>query len=149
MGGERRGSLDGKRGAKSRVDRKGGRGQDREVDRGRPVAGRVGVSAGWTPPPQGSCFFFFFTWEEGPFTQGEGPLGLDRRGMLEEWVLADSAPCPSSPTQGGSLSQWVGMEFFLAVRRDCLLDWDWGVGGAGWGQAGKAKKPKEQKTEEG
>ena len=75
MGGERRGSLDGKRGAKSRVDRKGGRGQDREVDRGRPVAGRVGVSAGWTPPPQGSCFFFFFYLGGGAFYPVGGATG--------------------------------------------------------------------------
>lgn len=47
--------MDGRRGAKSGVDREGRQGQDREVDRGGQGAGRMGASAGQTPPPQGSC----------------------------------------------------------------------------------------------
>ena len=40
------GALDGKKGAKSRVDREGGQAQDRKMDRGGQGASGVGTSVG-------------------------------------------------------------------------------------------------------
>lgn len=125
------GSVDGRRGAKSGVDREGRQGQDREVDRGGQGAGRMGASAGQTPHPK----------DHAPCPPG--PLEWPEEGMLGEWALLDA---PTALTPGDSCPFSVGGNWALWRAGNLSLGLEWGRWVARVGGRGGQGKPRSQKN---
>lgn len=116
--------MDGRRGAKSRVDQEGGRGQDREVDRGGQGVGRVGASAGQTPLTPRIMLSFH---PGATLMREERAAGITGVARLCSPPLLPPLPkeaVPPSPL-GGNWSFWLEGEPISWTGR--------GKWGAGWG----------------